>query len=200
MDVIRQIDLDLSHKDWGKVRGMYEGLKQKMEQGLLTAGEVTSYGSQSYWVGRDGQSGSLLVDQQHTQQPWVAWCGRLVEAMVPELRSIADDMRADGLESGTVTYNRIHGPIGRHRDGKESGQAPRGQCNINYIIGCTDDRAQTHAERRDGTVQSYPSRPNTAWCLDTSVPHWVECQGEREFVQICVHEPLDRVVRWFQER
>ena len=197
MDVIQKIDLDLSHMDWTKVRQMYDGIENRFQQGLLVPDGVTSYGSQRYRLGREGMSGSVMVDQQHTQQPWVAWCGRLLEDMVPELNSIGRQMKRDGLDFVTLTYNRMTGPIGRHADGKPRGEATRGQCNINYIIGCSDAEARTHAVMPDGTMQSYDSLPDTAWCLDTSVPHWVECSGEREFIQMCVHEPLDRVVDWF---
>jgi len=198
MNVIQKIDLDLSHIDWTKVRQMYDGIENRFRQGQLVPEEVTSYGSQRYRLGREGMSGSVMVDQQHTQQPWVAWCGRLLGEMVPDLQHIGEQMKRDGLDFVTLTYNRMTGPIGRHADGKPEGEAPRGQCNINYIIGCSDSEASTHAVMPDGTVQSYASLPDTAWCLDTSVPHWVECSGEREFIQMCVHEPLDQVVDWFR--
>jgi hypothetical protein len=200
MNVIEQVDLDLSHIDWTKVRQVYSGIETRLEQGKLHKAEITSYGSQRYRLGQEGMSGSVMVDQLHTQQPWVAWCGRLLGDMVPELHDMGEQMRRDGLDFVTLTYNKMTGPIGRHSDGKPPGEAPRGQCNINYIIGCSDAEARTHAVTPDGTVQSYPSLEGTAWCLDTSVPHWVECSGEREFIQMCVHEELDRVVQWFRGR
>ena len=199
MDVIRQIDLDFSNNDWTKIRQMYQGLVTRLDEGKLQREEVTSYGSERYRIGKDGTAGSLLVDDQHTEQKWVSWCGRLLEDMAPQFRDIGRMMQQDGLEFVTLTYNRIHGSIGKHSDGKAPGDAPRGQCNINYIIDCNDPHAETRALMPDGKVQWYPSQPGTAWCLDTSVPHWVSCRGHREFIQLCVHENLDRVVSWFDD-
>ena len=69
--------------------------------------------------------------------------------------------------------------------------ATQGHCNLNYIVE-SDPESTAYFQRPDG-LHFYRSPKNTAWLLDSTVPHWVENEGQRIVFQLRFHSPYDQV-------
>jgi hypothetical protein len=67
---------------------------------------------------------------------------------------------------------------------------------LNYIFDNADDSAYTWVQGNN-SIEQYPSELNTAWLLNTQMPHGIKNQGIRWALSIHFDTEYDTVVKWF---
>lgn len=178
--------------DWRRMIGIYDALIEKQRAGLFDA---TAYSTPHVpdLVAHDiGSYGMLFTSQQLTpNEIWYVWNGQLLETVFPWSAKLRQKFGSHGIDLVDFSLSRHFHSIKKHTDKKAPGVATQGHCNLNYIVE-SDPESTAYFQRPDG-LHFYRSPKNTAWLLDSTVPHWVENEGQRIVFQLRFHSPYDQV-------
>lgn len=184
--------------DWTRMNRVYQKLLENFNYGFFD--DVKQWVPNAKYTACDiGVHGRWAVDNK-TVQPWFLWTGPLLESIIPWAKKLREKTARAGILLQNFGYHYHDFDIYKHVDSKETADRKyqSEQCNINFIIKCSDPPGKSFFERADGT-HYYVSQENCAYLIDSSVPHWVENQSYREILQIRFHSRYDMVKDFFQK-
>jgi hypothetical protein len=186
--------------DWNRIRNIYTKLTDKKNQGIFPKTSTPYYTADRYDFGNYGSfiSSTSLTDGV----VWNVWGGPLLDSLLPQnLLQFKQTMIDSGLNFINFNYFQHNGNVGLHCDGKNMNEAPKGHCNINYIVTCNDPLAKTtaYSDHTPEYSESYSGSKNW-WLIDTAVLHKVDNSGFREVFQIKIFDPYSRVKDFFVNR
>jgi hypothetical protein len=122
---------------------------------------------------------------------WGIWTGPLLESMLPWMPKIKEYF--SGLRISAVSWSDSSEPILKHIDGVLESEKSIIYSHINYIVSCEDPTNKTILYDNDGKTEYYPSIPGTAWLMDPTKEHEVQCTSYREVFQIKFANPFNEV-------
>ena len=132
-----------------------------------------------------GDHSFLLVDKKSTLNDWTSLSGKIIDMNLKWIDQARELF--SGLNFQGCSYNLTHIDLQMHVDFYPEIYKP--VCKVNYIVSCVDPNAVTLSQDADDPTifHSYPSIPNTAWIIDTGLPHEVKSQGCREILEFRFH-------------
>jgi len=182
----KQINLKITNYDWAQLINKLHQIKTfcdaHPERGVFYKSVDTS----RYDF---GNLGSFMPFNGITDIPNVAGCisGTMVESIIPWVDQLKKDLQ--GLIVSGITFQYNTAGLNRHIDGQVDSETKK-HCKLNYMI--RDENYSTFIDA--GTeVLSYPTKKDTAWLIDTTLPHWVEGRGTRYIFQVSFHDSFDTV-------
>lgn len=202
--MIKQLPLPITiDHDWKRIRKVYEKLINNYRDGFFSAStqwvdDYKAYGADIGCHGRLSMSHKLTGGVE-----WYLWSGSLLEKLLPFAESLRQTFLDHDLHFSNFSYTQHTGSIDRHVDSKRLDERDPtndpliNQCNINYIITALDPQSASYFEYAHETCW-YPSEPNRAWLIDSSVPHWVINSDFREVFQLRFHDPYQKVKKYFE--
>jgi hypothetical protein len=177
-------------QDWSSLINKYQKFNQVWERNPSGVKFIKGYASRRYDF---GDSGSLISFDPILAENSKATTanGKIIESQLPWVNKLKEDLSE--LNLAGITFQSNFGSLKPHSDPQED---PNNifHCKLNYII--DDFDACTYVKDGD-TVMSYPSVKDTAWLLDTTKVHWVECTGQRYIFQVSFHQKYSEVLKWF---
>lgn len=178
MEVYRQVPLQIEH-DWSQTKSFIKKLMT-----LKDSSVVSDYGNSSHYDFK-----ALGTLSEHKLSPsWYRLAGPKVNKTMPWLNSFLESMKELEPDEGCISY--MIGSGGEHVD------LPHLKSALNYIFESSDSSAHTWLRHGD-VVERYPSDLNTAWIINTQVPHGIQNSGERWALSIHFGVEYEKVVEWF---
>lgn len=195
---IPNIDI-FTHTDWSRVTQALEHITDKINRKELDhkAWMEDAYKSTFYPLGNYGgvfQNFDLTEGSQ-----WNIWTGNFLETFLPWSKKLRSIFESSPLDFNGFCFGRHTQSIKSHIDGKKIGEAPRGHCNLNYLVYCENPNSYTYAISANGEEHRYYSHSNTAWLLATDVLHGVQNEGIRDVFQLKFFSPFVEVKNWLQD-
>jgi hypothetical protein len=136
-----------------------------------------------------GQLGT--ISKHNPSKSWYRVASPVVNRSMPWLVDWLDSMSELKPDDSCISFLR--------GNGKEHIDVPEMKTALNFIIANTDSEAFTWI--RDGEIyETYPSKVNTAWLIDTQKLHGIENVGERWSLSIHFNEEYEVVKSWFDNR
>ncbi len=185
------------HHDWSRMRRIYHKLIKNYYNNFFDDNER--------WIsnGRHtacdiGIYGRLAYSCNLTEDCWFFWSGKMVESLIPCTSELKEKAADSGILLQNFAYHCHYGNISKHVDSKELKDISfqKNQCNLNFIITSQDKQSISCFEHDDG-IHYYTGKENSAYLMDSSVPHWVTNNGFREIFQIRFHSSYDSVKNFF---
>jgi hypothetical protein len=119
-----------------------------------------------------------------------SWSGKMVENILPWTSQLRKDLQ--GLNLAAIGLQSNFENLSAHNDSEEK------HCKINYML---DDYSDITYVKNRGHLESYPSKKNTAWLIDTTKTHWVSNNTSTRYVfQLTFHQDFSEVKNWFDNR
>lgn len=175
------IDLAIQH-DW-------ERTKTVMNQLLALEARVqpSRYGDADHYE----LKALGTISKHRPSDSWYRFSGVAITTTMPWLPNMLTAMR--DLHPDDVCISRLRGEGAAHVD------LPHLRTALNYVFGNDDDQAFTWVGPEHAR-ETYASDVDTAWLLDTQVPHGITNDGERWTLSIHFNADYDQVAAWFAER
>lgn len=146
---------------------------------------VTDFGNSRHY---DLKSLGIISD--HSLSPsWYRFSGPVINKTLPWLDQMLSMFRELSPDDGCISY--MLGSGGEHVD------IPEAKTALNYIFYNSDPGAYTWSSDDKENKKSYPSDINTAWLLDTQIPHGISNNGERWALSIHFNSEYEKVNDWF---
>lgn len=187
-----QIPLEIDY-DWSRMIRIYDVLIEKHRSGFFKDTTYRFPHIPDLEAHDIGKYGTIVTSRRLTPyEDWYVWTGLLLDTVFPWTQQLKDHFEQHNIDFVDFSLSRHFHSIKQHVDRKTAGVAEQGHCNLNYIIE-SDPDARSFFESTAG-VCFYPSPVNTAWLLDSSVPHWVENEGPRTVFQLRFHSPYQQVL------
>lgn len=173
-----QINLKITNYDWSKLINKLEQTRKFCMQ--HPEKKIYHSGTHDYRYNFN-KIGSFSPFNNSTKIPFNAGCmaGLIVETEIPWINKLKEDI---GIVN-SVSFQFNIESIARHVDGQDD-PAITQHCKLNYMI--SDQDYVTYVDTGD-KILSYPTKKDTAWLIDTSLPHWVHGQGTRYTFQLGFH-------------
>jgi len=182
----KQINLKIANQDWSLLKSKLDQTKafciKNPERGVWYEG-VHSYRYDF------GNFGSFMPFDVITANPNVAGCmsGLMVESSLAWAKQLRKDLAGLTISSISFQYN-TEGLL-RHVDGQYD-TSIKNHCKLNYMI--SDENYSTFIDTGK-EILSHPTKKDTAWLIDTTLPHWVSGEGTRYIFQVGFHDSYDTV-------
>ena len=186
----------LINTDWSRVQSISSKMFSKLENGDFDKDKKLreEYGAVEYNL---GNYGSLFLDTENEDGlPWYHWTGPLLTSNISWGKQIEEKLKNSPINFSNFTYFIHQRKVFEHTDGKtDEEKSFDGHCNLNFVISCEDPTSYTFIGR--GSEQkTYPSNGDSAWLIDTTIPHGINNHGKREVFQMKFYNSFDRVVNY----
>ena len=174
----QQVPVLINH-DWLRTKSIAQRLVQLKEQG-----SVLDFGnSVHYDLGPIGS-----ISDHKLSARWFRVAGPNVRNTMPWLITMIEMMKDLQPDDGVISY--LEGDGGLHTDNPEYPSA------FNYIFDNEDQSAYTWVEA-DNQTFNYKSQVDTAWILNTQMPHGIKNNGKRWALSIHFKADYDTLKKWF---